>query len=124
MSGREGHPRDGEPGTGRRSSSPVLVRGLVDPAGWRGAGPGLWAWLVQRVAAVLLLLAVGLHLRNPFVRYVQAVLLALVLLHGLLGVRSILLDMGLPVRFHRVLLAAALGVAAIAFLVVWWWRWY
>jgi succinate dehydrogenase / fumarate reductase cytochrome b subunit len=102
----------------------VLVRGLVDLSGWRGAGAGLWAWLVQRVAAVLLLLAVGLHLRNPFVRYVQAVLLALVLLHGLLGVRSILLDMGLPVRFHRVLLAAALGVAAIAFLLVWWWRWY
>ena len=80
--------------------------------------------MVQRVAAVLLLGAIGLHLHNPFARYVQAVLLALVLLHGVLGVRAILLDAGLPVRFHRVLLVAALAAATIAFPLIWWWRWY
>jgi len=50
--------------------------------------------------------------------------LALVLLHGLLGVRAILLDLGLPVRHQRSLLAGALGLAVILFALVWWWRWY
>ena len=39
-----------------------------------------------------LLVVIVLHLRNPFLRPVQAALFALVLLHGLLGVRAILLD--------------------------------
>jgi succinate dehydrogenase hydrophobic anchor subunit len=55
---------------------------------------------------------------------VQALLLALVLLHGLLGVRAILLDFGLSVRWQRALLAAALALGALIFAVVWGWRWY
>jgi succinate dehydrogenase / fumarate reductase cytochrome b subunit len=88
----------------------VLRRQWASVEGWRDTKAGMWAWLLQRLAAVLLLLAVGAHLRNPFARSVQATLLGLVLLHGLLGVRAILLDMGLPVRWHRVL--------------VWRFRWY
>ena len=63
------------------------------------------------------------HLRNPFVRPVQATLLALVLLHGLLGVRAILLDFGLPVRWHRALFAGAIGLGFLLFALVWGWRW-
>jgi succinate dehydrogenase hydrophobic anchor subunit len=55
---------------------------------------------------------------------VQAVLLALVLVHGLLGVRSLLLDVGLPPRWHRVLLALALILAVGLFAIAWRWRWY
>jgi succinate dehydrogenase hydrophobic anchor subunit len=69
----------------------------------------MWAWLLQRVAAVLLIVVIALHLKNPFVRPVQAALLGLVLLHGLLGVRAILLDFGLPVRWHRLLFAGAVA---------------
>jgi succinate dehydrogenase hydrophobic anchor subunit len=54
---------------------------------------------------------------------VQALLLALVLLHGLLGVRAIVLDFGLPVRWHRRLLVAAVVLAAALFVAVWGWRW-
>ena len=54
----------------------------------------------------------------------QALLLGLVLLHGLLGVRAILLDFGLPVRWHRALLAGALELGAVIFVLVWGWRWY
>ena len=54
----------------------------------------------------------------------QAALLALVLLHGLLGVRSLLLDFGLPVSWHRTLFVLALLLAAGLFAVVWGWRWY
>jgi succinate dehydrogenase hydrophobic anchor subunit len=54
---------------------------------------------------------------------VQALLLALVLVHGLLGARAILLDFGLPVRWHRVALGLAVGLAAVIFAAVWGWRW-
>ena len=101
----------------------VLKRGW-GREGWRDTKAGMWAWLIQRAAAILLLVVVVLHLTNPFRRGVQAVLLALVLLHALLGVRSLLLDVGLPLRWHRVLFALALGLAAVIFVVVWTWRWY
>jgi succinate dehydrogenase hydrophobic anchor subunit len=84
----------------------------------------MWAWLIQRAAAILLLVVIAAHLVNPFRRGVQAALLALALLHALLGVRALLLDFGLPVRWHRALLVAALLVAAAIFLAVWIWRWY
>ena len=104
--------------------SPVLSRGWISRDAWRGTRLGLWAWLIQRAAAVALVVVIALHLRNPFGRRVQALLLALVLLHGLLGLRAILLDLGLPVRLHRVLFAGALLVAVALFALVWWWRWY
>ena len=102
----------------------VLKRQLLDAESWRDTKVGMWAWLVQRAAAVALVAVIALHLANPFVRPVQALLLGLVLLHGLLGVRAILLDFGLPVRWHRALLAGALGLGVAAFAAVWGWRWY
>jgi succinate dehydrogenase hydrophobic anchor subunit len=102
----------------------VLKRQLLKAEGWRDTKLGMWAWLAQRAAAVALVAVIALHLQNPFVRTVQALLLGLVLLHGLLGVRAILLDFGLPVRWHRALLAAALGLGAVIFVLVWSWRWY
>lgn len=102
----------------------MLTRGWTTREGWRDTKAGMWAWLLQRAAAVALLGALALHLANPFVRPVQATVLALVLVHALLGVRVILLEVGLPVRFHRVLLAAALGLAGLLFAAVWSWRWF
>ena len=75
---------------------------------WRDTKAGMWAWLLQRVAAVGLVAVIALHLKNPFLRTAQAALLALVLLHGVLGIRSIILDFGLPARWHRLLFLAAL----------------
>lgn len=102
----------------------VLRRQLVNAEAWRDTKLGMWAWLLQRAGAVALVVVIAMHLRNPFARSVQAILLGLVLLHGLLGVRAILLDFGLPVRWHRALLVAALGLGALIFVVVWGWRWY
>jgi succinate dehydrogenase hydrophobic anchor subunit len=101
----------------------VFTRGW-GAEGWRDTKAGMWAWLIQRAAAILLIVVVALHLTNPFRRGVQAALLALVLVHALLGVRSLLLDFGLPQRWHRVLFALALVLAAVIFAVVWKWRWY
>lgn len=84
----------------------------------------MWAWLIQRAAAIGLLVVIAAHLINPFRRGVQAALLALVLLHALLGVRVLLLDVGLPLSWHRSLFAAALALAAAIFAGVWMFRWY
>jgi succinate dehydrogenase hydrophobic anchor subunit len=102
----------------------VLRREWTSAEGWRGTPAGMWAWLIQRAAAVLLLAVIAAHLVNPFRRGVQAALLALALLHALLGVRALVLDFGLPVRWHRALFAAALVLAAAIFVAVWAWRWY
>ena len=102
----------------------VLKRQWASAEGWRDTKAGMWAWLVQRVAALLLLVVIIFHLKNPFVRAIQAALLGLVLLHGLLGVRAILLDFGLPVRWHRALLVGAVALGVIVFALVWRLRWY
>ena len=39
------------------------------------------------------------------------------------GARAILLDFGLPVRWHRSLLVLALVVGAAIFAAFWGWRW-
>jgi succinate dehydrogenase hydrophobic anchor subunit len=102
----------------------TLTRAWLRPEGWRETRAGMWAWLLQRAAALALVVVIVLHLYNPFVRPVQGLLLALVLLHGLLGLRALLLDAGLSLRWQRPLFAAALVVAAALFALVWSWRWY
>ena len=102
----------------------VLRRRWIDTESWRDTKVGMWAWLLQRLAALLLIVVIALHLRNPFDRTGQAALLGLVLLHGLLGVRAILLDFGLPVRWHRALFGGAIALGAILFAAVWRLRWY
>lgn len=102
----------------------VLRREWTTLEGWRETRAGMWAWLIQRAAALALLLVVALHLHNPFRRGVQAALLALVLLHALLGVRSLLLDVGMPLRWHRLLFGLALILTGVLFGLVWAWRWY
>jgi succinate dehydrogenase hydrophobic anchor subunit len=102
----------------------ILRREWTSAEGWRGTRAGMWAWLLQRAAALALLVVVALHLANPFRRSVQAALLALVLLHALLGVRVLLLDVGLPLRWHRALFVVALLLSLALFWALWAWRWY
>ena len=102
----------------------TLRRRGGSPEAWRDTKAGMWAWLLQRVAALGLIAVIALHLHNPFVRPVQAALLGLVLFHGVLGLRSIVLDFGWPARWHRLLLLLAVVAAAAAFVLVWKWRWY
>jgi len=104
--------------------TPTLRREWTSRESWRGTRAGMWAWLIQRAAAIGLLVVIAAHLMNPFRRGVQAALLALVLLHALLGVRALLLDVGLPLSWHRALFVAALALAAAIFAGVWMFRWY
>ena len=102
----------------------TLRREWTAAEGWRGTGAGMWAWLIQRAAAVALLVVIAAHLINPFRRGVQAAVLALELLHALLGVRALLLDFGMPLAWHRALFVGALVLAALIFAGVWALRWY
>ena len=102
----------------------ILRRRMGSAEAWRDTKTGMWAWLIQRAAAVGLVAVIVLHLKNPFVRPVQAALLALVLLHGLLGARAILLDFGLPARWHRLLFLLVLLGGVAAFALFWKWRWF
>lgn len=102
----------------------VLVRSWTTREGWRDTRLGMWAWLLQRAAAVALLGVIVLHLVNPFRRGVQAALLILALLHGLLGVRSLFLDAGLPLRWQGPLFVLALVLTGAIAAGVWAWRWY
>ncbi len=43
----------------------ILRRRWATTEGWRGTRAGMWAWLVQRAAAVALLGVIVLHVRTP-----------------------------------------------------------
>ena len=98
---------------------------------------GLW-WLVQAGSGLLLLVLLGLHmianhfvvpgglqtyadvvryLSNPFIVILEMTFLVAVTGHAVLGVRAILLDLGLSQRAGRnvSLALGALGVLAIVY---------
>src|SRR6266403_2061101 len=107
-------------GTGRSPPSAPTARPVCD--GGRPLMARRRAWIMVVVGAAVV--AAALHLVNPFRHGLQAALLALVLVHALLGVRALLLDVGLPLRWHRALFVLALLAAGALFIVVWRWRWY
>jgi len=55
----------------------------------------MWAWIGQRVSAVFALGLVIFHYINPLNERVQTLLILFVVFHALLGVRVILLDLGI-----------------------------
>lgn len=89
-------------------------------------------WLTQRITAVSLVVFLGLHLwtsnfTTNWAAFLRAIvdlsLLALALVHGLNGVRTIVLDYGPSLAGRRFLSAslALLGIAAFLFGVFGFW---
>ncbi|MHB0871272.1 MAG: succinate dehydrogenase/fumarate reductase transmembrane subunit [Chloroflexota bacterium] len=97
---------------------------------------GAWAWLLQRVTALLLLGLLGIHIAViHFVRpegeitfasvhirlatllymVVDYSLLGIVLYHGLNGARNVLLDFTFGVRAQKAISTALLLVGLVAF---------
>jgi succinate dehydrogenase hydrophobic anchor subunit len=104
-------PRDETPAlAGRVTTEPYDSRPAT---AYRGRSSGLWAWLIQRFAGVATLILVLFHWRTPYARAIQLLLLSAVLLHGAIGVRVMLLDLGISPRAHTLLLWV-LGAAAVA----------
>ena len=89
-----------------------------DLRAWRAMYPGMWAWVLQRLSAVVLLVLFPFHVLNPYKAWLRAAVLALVILHGMHGLKVILTDFGFPARHQRKLLWAltVMGVAVFFWL--------
>ncbi len=97
-----------------------------------------WAWFWQSVTGLALILLVGVHmianhfvvqgglrdyaqvveyLRNPLIVVIELAFLNVVTVHAMLGVRSILFDLGLSQKMERAVTyaCAALGVVMIVY---------
>jgi succinate dehydrogenase cytochrome b556 subunit len=97
-----------------------------------------WSWILQAFTGILLVVLLGLHMvtqhfvvqgglrdfadvvlyiSNPFVFLLEIAFLIIVTWHAMLGVRAILLDLGLKPRTERRLTAVltVVGVLTIAY---------
>ena len=97
----------------------ILKRDTTDPRVWRSTLPGMWAWLIQRVSAILILLFLVLHFFLPYRRPLQFLLLLVVGLHASLGIRVFLIDLGAEVKTQKALFAGSLILVALALFFLW-----
>jgi succinate dehydrogenase / fumarate reductase cytochrome b subunit len=79
----------------------------------------MWAWLLQRVSAILILLFLVLHFFFPYRRPLQFLLLLVVSFHASLGVRVFLIDLGASVKTQKVLFLLFAFLAVFGLLFVW-----
>ena len=94
--------------------------GEHDPYRRQNTPLGMWAWLLQRVSALLIVVLLVLHVTLPYKLAIQFLLLLVVTFHGTLGLRVILLDFNLvPIRFQRTL-AWGLPLAGLVVLAIVW----
>jgi succinate dehydrogenase / fumarate reductase cytochrome b subunit len=83
---------------------------------------GMWAWLWQRISALLIVVLLVFHITMPYKPAIQFLLLLVVTFHATLGIRVILLDFNLvSVRYHKALAwgLPAIGLVSLFFI----WRW-
>ena len=94
--------------------------GEIDPYRRGRAHVGMWAWLLQRVSAVFVVVLLILQLCFTYKPYIQFLLLLAVTLHASLGIRVILLDFNLAkITSARRLVPWTLGLGLIAALIAW-----
>jgi succinate dehydrogenase/fumarate reductase cytochrome b subunit len=101
------------------ASELILKKEAADLRAWRSTLPGMWAWLLQRVSALFILVFLTLHFFLPYRRPMQFILLLVVALHASLGIRVFLIDLGAEVKTQRVLFALFLLAAAVGLFFVW-----
>ncbi len=97
----------------------ILKRDVGDTETWRRTLPGMWAWLLQRVSAILILFFLILHFFFPYRRPLQFLLLFVVSFHASLGIRVLLIDLGANVKTQKILFTASVLTAILGLLVVW-----
>ncbi len=94
--------------------------GELDPHRAASAGVGMWAWLAQRISALLILVLLVLHVTLTYRPVLQLLLLATVTFHAALGLRVILLDLALArVGWHRALVWGLMTLGAATVALVW-----
>ncbi len=120
------HGRDAH-ATHMEEDKPIQYRkhlqwGEHDPHRRANTPLGMWAWLWQRVSALLIVVLLVLHITLPYKLVIQFLLLLTVTFHATLGLRVILLDFNLvSIRYHR---ALAWGLPILGLIVMFFvWRW-
>jgi len=97
----------------------TLRRDVGEVQVWRSTLPGMWAWLLQRVSAILILLFVLLHFFFPYRRPLQFLLLSVVAFHASLGLRVLLIDLGANVKAQKILFIVFVLVAVFGLFFIW-----
>ncbi len=118
-----------------KANNEIIRRPAAVPVVKQGAG--MWAWLLQRVTAVLLFVALGahtwvLHYKNvgekitfqgvvdrfgsPWLVAMDVSLLTLGVYHALNGVRSVIFDFGISERSQKIVTWGLVVVGAVALL--------
>lgn len=99
---------------------PPLQWGEIDPYRRARTHEGMWAWLLQRISAVFILVFLCLHIFFTYKPFLQFMLLLCVSFHAALGIRVILLDCNLvDIKHHRRLIYVLLGITVALALVTW-----
>ena len=91
-----------------------------DPYRRRHTPASMWAWLWQRISALLILVMLALHIWMPYKQVIQLLLLLVVTFHATLGLRVILLDFNLVSVRHQKKLAVGLPIAGLIVLAIVW----
>ena len=99
-------------------SKPTDRPSIWDLSAWQATYPGMWSWVIQRLSAVVLLVLFPFHVLNPYITWLRVAVLALVILHGMHGLKVILTDFGFPARHHRKLLAVLTVLGVVGFLLL------
>lgn len=108
---------------------------------WKGLG--MWAWILFRLSGLILAGYLFVHVwvisqgragaetlddlfetfHNPFVVFLELMLVAAVLYHALNGVRIVLMDLGVGIRRHKAVFWVCMVVAAATLSVFAWQAW-
>lgn len=99
-------------------SREVRTRDVRSLRTWKATTPGMWAWVTQRLAAIALIPVVALHIVWPYKVVTQLLLLTLIVFHGMLGVRVLLIDIGVDVRAEKIVLGIMAVVGLLVLLLV------
>ena len=106
--------------TPEMESRKALQWGEADPYRRERAHVGMWAWLLQRISAIFIIILLCLHIFFTYKPLVQFLLLACLVFHAALGVRVILLDCNLVnIKNQRYLIPWVLGAGCVLFAVAW-----
>jgi succinate dehydrogenase/fumarate reductase cytochrome b subunit len=80
----------------------------------------MWAWLWQRISALLIVVLLVLHITLPYKMVIQFLLLLTVTFHATLGLRVILLDFNLVSVRHQRALAWGLPAGGLVVMFIVW----
>lgn len=98
----------------------ALRRRTLDPNRLRSTEAGMWAWLWQRVSALVIIALLCIHITLPYRPLIQFLLLVTVVFHVSLGLRVILLDFGLVgMKYQKALIGGLVALGLAVFAIVW-----